>query len=122
MLKRVACAILLAAACHAPPAFAGIYLSGTDLYSDCTVPKDNPVFYSRSERCTGFITGVVDTTEGMRSLQNQPYCIPSDVTLGQLNAAVVSYLNTHADMRSVAASALVIAALADTWHCAGLVR
>lgn len=122
MLKRVACAILLSAAFHAPPARAGIYLSGNDLYSDCSVPKDNPVFYSRSERCTGFITGVVDTTEGMRSLQNQPYCIPSDVTLGQLNTAVVTYLNTHADMRSVAASALVIAALADTWHCTGLVR
>jgi hypothetical protein len=117
MFKRMACAILAAAAFHAPPAQAGLYLSGNDLYSDCLVPKDNPVYFSRTERCTGFITGVVDATEGLRSLQNQPYCVPSDVTLGQLNEVVINYLKLHSETRNLAASALVIAALADTWHC-----
>ena len=117
MLKRAACAILLAAGLHAPPARAGIYMSGTDLYSDCSVPKDNPVYFSRTERCTGFITGVVDATEGLRSLQKQTYCVPGNVTLGQLNEIVMNYLTSHPTVRDIAASALVMAALNETWHC-----
>lgn len=121
MFKRVICGVFLATAFHAPPAQAGIYLSGTDLFADCTVPKDNAVYFSRTERCTGFIAGVVDATEGMRSLQSKPYCVPPEVTLGQLNETVVRYLQANPANRSIAASALVIAAVSDAYGCVGLI-
>jgi hypothetical protein len=121
MFKRLACGILLLGALHAPPAEAGIYLSGTDLFADCSVPKENPVYFSRTERCTGFIAGVVDATEGIRSLQGKPYCIPEDVTLGQLNEVVLAYMQNNPANRSLAASALVIAAVGNTYSCTGLV-
>jgi hypothetical protein len=117
MVKRLALAMLLAGAFYAPPAQAGIYLSGNDLYADCSVPKDNPVYYSRTERCTGFVSGVVDATEGLRSLLGLPYCVPENVTLGQLNDVVRGYLNSHASERTLAASALVLAALTTTYGC-----
>ena len=120
MFKRLVCGIFLAAACHAPPAQAGIYLSGTDLFADCSVPKDNPVYFSRTERCTGFITGVVDATEGLRSLQGKPYCVPPEVTLGQLNDVVLRYLQANPANRSLAASASVIAAVSNAYGCVAL--
>jgi len=121
MFRRVACAILLAGALHAPPAMAGLYITGNDLYADCSVPKENPVYYSRTERCTGYITGVVDATEGTRQLQGRPFCVPDNITLGQITEVVLNYLQTHGDTRGLNASALVIAALAENWHCEGLV-
>jgi hypothetical protein len=117
MVKRIALAVLAAGAMHAPPAQAGIYLSGNDLYADCTVPKDNPVYFSRTERCTGFVTGVVDATEGLRSLLGLPYCVPENVTLGQLNDVVRAYLIGHAAERTLAASALVLDALKSAYGC-----
>lgn len=117
MVKRFALAVLLGGAFYAPPAQAGIYLSGNDLYADCSVPKDNPVYYSRTERCTGFVSGVVDATEGLRQLLGLPYCVPESVTLGQLNDVVRGYLNSHASERTLAASALVLAALTTTYGC-----
>ena len=121
MLKRLICGVLVATAFHAPPAQAGIYLSGSDLFADCSVPKDNPVYFSRTERCTGFITGVVDATEGLRSLQSKPYCVPSEVTLGQLNDVVLRYLQANPANRSLAASASVIAAISDAYGCVALI-
>jgi hypothetical protein len=120
MLKRLVCGVFLAAAFQAPPAQAGIYLSGSDLFADCSVPKDNPVYFSRTERCTGFITGVVDATEGLRSLQSKPYCVPPEVTLGQLNDVVLGYMQANPANRSLAASAVVIAALSGAYNCAAL--
>jgi hypothetical protein len=121
MFRRVACAILLAGAMHAPPAMAGLYITGNDLYGDCSVPKDNPVYYTRTERCTGYITGVVDATEGTRQLQGRAFCVPDNVTLGQVTETVSNYLKAHADTRSLNASALVIAAMTETWSCEGFV-
>lgn len=121
MLKKWACALLLAGAWQAPPAQAGIYLSGTDLYADCSVPKDNAVYFARIERCSGFITGVVDSTEGLRSLQGKPYCVPENVTIGQLNAIVLAYLQSHDSTRTLAASVLVVGALSETYGCEGLI-
>jgi hypothetical protein len=121
MFKRLMCGVFLAGALHAPPAQAGIYLSGSDLFADCSVPKDNPVYFSRTERCTGFITGVVDATEGLRSLQSKPYCVPAEVTLGQLNDVVLRYMQANPANRSLAASALVIAAVSDAYGCVALI-
>ena len=121
MFKRLVCGMFLAATIHAPPAQAGIYLSGNDLFADCSVPKDNAVYFSRTERCTGFITGVVDATEGLRSLQSKPYCVPSEVTLGQLNEVVLRYLQANPANRSLAASASVIAAISDAYGCVALI-
>jgi hypothetical protein len=120
MLKRLMCLVLAAGALHAPPAQAGIYLSGTDLYADCSVPKDNPVYYSRTERCTGFITGVVDATEGLRAMLDLPYCVPPEVTLGQLNGVVLTYIEAHPNTRSLAAASLVLSALTEGYNCTAL--
>ncbi|MDB5689669.1 MAG: hypothetical protein JWL91_1545 [Sphingomonas bacterium] len=121
MFKRIVCGVFLAAAFNAPPAHAGMYLTGNDLFADCSVPKDNAVYFSRTERCTGFITGVVDATEGLRSLQSKPYCVPPEVTLGQLNEVVLGYLQANPANRSLAASALVIAAVSGAYGCVALI-
>ena len=121
MFKRLVCGVFLAGALYTPPAQAGIYISGTDLFADCSVPKDNPVYFSRTERCTGFIAGVVDATEGVRALGGKPYCVPGDVTLGQLTQIVQTYLQNNPANRTLAASASVIAAIGDTYSCPGLV-
>lgn len=123
MVKKWACGVVLvlASVWQAPPAQAGIYLSGSDLYADCSVPKDNAVYFTRIERCSGFITGVVDATEGLRSLQSKPYCVPSEVSIDQLNTVVVDYLRTHDSTRTLAAAALVIAAVSGAYGCQGLI-
>ena len=47
--------------------------------------------------CIGFVTGVADTFNSVMGLELMPktFCIPEQVTVGQLYKVVVKHLNEH---------------------------
>jgi len=87
-------------------------VSGADLYDLCRKP-------SQDARCTGYVEAVADTLGNGQSLYGEyRACIPAEINVKQLKAAVVDYLEPIADHGGDRPGAdLVAIALAGKYPC-----
>jgi Rap1a immunity proteins len=88
--------------------------TGNDLLESCAEPESSEYYLS----CAMFLKGVVDMHIVTTSYSRHPfYCLPHEVTHGQLIRVVMKYLKEHPkDLHSFAAW-LVAAALTDAYPC-----
>ena len=108
-------AVLAAAlAISSSPASAN-YLTGKDLYADCSKPQGS---FSQGF-CSGYISGVVDAIEYYQVSKGaeKSVCIPKEVSIGQVKEIVVRYLTQHLDQRNNTASSLVWDAVRNAFPC-----
>jgi len=108
-------AVLAAAlAISAPPALAN-YLTGKDLYADCSKPQGS---FSQGF-CSGYISGVVDAIEHYQVSKGaeKSVCVPKEASIGQVKELVVRYLTQHPGERNNAASSLVWDAVRNSFPC-----
>lgn len=85
-----------------------VFQTGNELFMKC----ENNVWIDEGF-CNGFVSGVADTL----SMTGKAVCFPANVTVGQAQAVVVSYLRIHPQDRHLAASSLVAAALKEAFPC-----
>jgi hypothetical protein len=108
-------AVLTAAlAISSPPTLAN-YLTGKDLYADCSKPQGS---FSQGF-CSGYISGVVDAIEHyqVNTGAEKNVCIPREASIGQVKEIVVRYLTQRADQRNNTASSLVWDAVHNAFPC-----
>jgi hypothetical protein len=86
------------------------FMDGNALYADCT--SNN---YVERGKCLGYVEGVVDNLEEIRSARNVPVCVPNGTVGHQVVDVVVNYLRDHPEGRSYAASSLVVFAVLKAW-------
>jgi hypothetical protein len=97
---------LLAAWLFIPTIASAEFLSGNDLYQNL-----------RSESLTerayglGYLAGVADAG------QSGSHCIPSTVTLGQIEDMSMNYLRKNPEIRNLSADILVGMMLLERWPC-----
>lgn len=110
------CKAVLAAALaiSSPPALAN-YLTGKDLYADCSKPQGS---FSQGF-CSGYISGVVDAIEYYQVGKGaeKSVCLPKEASIGQVKEIVVRYLTQHPDQRNNTASSLVWDAVRNAYPC-----
>ena len=113
MLARKAF-LAAAFAVSSSPALAN-YLTGKDLYADCSKPQGS---FSQGF-CSGYISGVVDAIEyyQINKGAEKNVCIPMEVSIGQVKEIVVRYLAQHPDQRANTASSLVWDAVRNAFPC-----
>jgi hypothetical protein len=88
------------------------FMDGNALHADCT--SNN---YVERGTCLGYVEGVVDNLDEIRSAQNVRRCIPDGTVGHQVVDVVVNYLREHPEGKSYAASSLVIFAVLQAWNC-----
>ena len=91
------------------------YLTGKDLYADCSKPQGS---FSQGF-CSGYISGVVDAIEYYQVSKGaeKSVCVPKEVSIGQAKEIVMRYLTQHPDQRTNTASSLVWDALRNAFPC-----
>ncbi len=86
------------------------FLTGNELKLHC---NDEDV-----SRCTTYIMGISDAHDyfvhfGALAIA----CAPREVTVGQMNAIAKRYMEEHPERLHLAASAIVLSALAEAFPC-----
>lgn len=115
MIRIVPSAALLlatATAAAAPGDVTGGYMSGAQLRKECAPETLEP-------SCIGYVAAISDLHDTLVAARLLPrlWCIPDDATLGELAAAVDTYLDGHEDMLGNAGADLVARALSSTYVC-----
>lgn len=85
------------------------YKSGNELLSDCEAQGTPPYAY-----CAGYITAIADTTFWH---DNRVFCLPEEVTVGQLVRVVVQHMNQYPAGLHMLASPQVEGALSTAFPC-----
>ena len=92
-----------------PPVFAD-YVSGNELYKECTADiRESP---GDIGLCAGYVEGLADA-HGLDGTT----CIPQGVSVGQVKDVIVKYLTQNPELRHFGASLLGFAALAQAFPC-----
>ncbi|APZ97327.1 hypothetical protein BWQ93_01590 [Sphingopyxis sp. QXT-31] len=113
-----ALAILAAGAMHIPaPASAAGFKSGNDLWEDCRVSERDAEYFTRIGRCTAYIAGAADSLLMVSAFNKGSFCLPANVTLGQLTDVVAGYLRDNPAKRHMSASLLVGEAVLASFKC-----
>jgi hypothetical protein len=72
----------------------------------------------RSESCTSYIAGIVDTLMVVNVVtQMKMICPPNNVELGQAVDVTVNYLRVHPERRQVSAASMAVVALTKAFPC-----
>ena len=86
------------------------YLDGNTLAENCGANSD-----FRRGFCDGYIIGVVDHMEGFRSSTDLGICLPPNVTIDQVRAVIVKYLDNHPEKLHLPAIGLVSPAVIEAF-------
>lgn len=93
------------------------FKDGNELYKVCTVKPNDGTYYQANAYCLGYILGVTDTLTTVRMTNSRNYCVPENVTAGQLRDIVVQYLQRTPEKRHLSADFLVISAIDLAFNC-----
>jgi len=88
------------------------FMTGNKLNAFCASSKLN-----EQSGCAGYVEGVIDYMEWVRLEQHKPQCIPMGTQAPQVADVVLDYLRDHPEMRSYAATDLVVLAITKAWNC-----
>lgn len=94
------------------------FKTGNDLLPDCAADRSETTYYQRQGYCMGYVIGVVDD-EIMYSdaLGKRLYCMPDQVTAGQIKDIFVAYVQRHPEMRHLGAQSLIASAMIEAFPC-----
>ena len=81
------------------PAPVGAYLTGKQLYEQCTAEKE-----TSASICAGYLMGIADALDFSRSIGKRTQCIPKDAGPTQLRDIVVEALKAHPDQQGLPAA------------------
>ena len=116
MRSILACALLCTATMQASAQYPnGFYVDGNELMTWCE-PRN--VAGPSNTLCLGYVAGVSDAANSSRQFTGQDSntnCTPPGVTIVQEADVVVNYINRNPDKRDLAAAALVVAAIDESW-------
>ena len=122
MRSILACALLCAATMQASAQYPnGLFVDGNELMTWCG-PRN--VAGPSDPLCLGFVAGVSDAANFSRQLtgrSSNTNCIPPGITIVQEADVAVNYINRNPDKRDLAAAALVVAAIDESW-CSQAIR
>jgi hypothetical protein len=100
-------------------------MTGNDLFSFASEPLTG--YHSNSPGVgagvfMGYVAGVSNTARFMSEYQGQKghspsYCVPYEVTQGQLSDIVFNYLQEHVEIRQIDATILVVIAIGLKFPC-----
>lgn len=77
----------------------GAYLTGKQLFSQCTAEKE-----TSAAICAGYLMGIADALDFARSMGKQRQCIPKNAGPNQLRDVVVEALKAHPDQQILPAA------------------
>ena len=97
LIAPVAMLTLTPVADTPPPV--GAYLTGKQLYEQCTSDKE-----ASASVCAGYLMGIADALDFARSMGKQAQCIPKDAGPLQLRDVVVEALKAHPDQEGLPAA------------------
>nr|WP_298689549.1 Rap1a/Tai family immunity protein [uncultured Dongia sp.] len=94
----------------------GSYLSGQQLYDDCSVETG-----ARYGECLGYLMGIADLHATLVRAGDTTclFDIPPQVTAGQMRAVYMKWMNEHPAEWHLTASSLVISALIEGFPSCG---
>ena len=99
------------------PASAG-FKTGNDILTECSADRSQATYYQNSAYCVAYVVGVVDDEALYADFtQKRLYCLPAEVTSGQIKDVVVASLQRHPEKRHLSAASLVAAALIEAFPC-----
>jgi len=84
--------------------------TGNALLSLCTSED-----FTDKTQCLGYVQGIADEFEMMRSINGGTACTPAGVQTSQLIDVAASYLQKHPEKRQLGAAFLVISAYSEAW-------
>ena len=92
--------------------------SGNSLLKLCTETADMYPFVQYS-MCIGYIQGVMDHDQVRADWKKtlKTFCVPNDVTNGQLRKVAMNYLNDYPEDLHLNAASLVATALYEAYPC-----
>ena len=93
------------------PAAANYFLTSKDLYKMCQGSRRD------KGECLGYIMGVVDHLEAVRSVQKKLPCVKVGVEADKVRDIVVQYMHDNPQERDQAALSSVVVAVVLAWHC-----
>jgi len=97
---------LLAALFFVPTIASAQFHTGNNLYSDLLSESTGKRMYA-----LGYLAGVADYGD------NGAHCIPSTVTLGQIQDMAIDFLRSNAEIRNLSADVLIGMMLMERWPC-----
>jgi len=87
---------------------------GNELLGYC----QDDAYYSKGV-CMGIVMGSINTLDSWALVnKSKPYCRPDNVTWGQIQEVVVSYLTRHPETRHESYSLLILKSQRSAWPCA----
>ncbi len=87
------------------------FLDGNELHRQCQDPDIE-------QSCNGYIIGVSDALEGIDSgIGKVKFCLPDNVTYGQVTDVTKKWLIDYPDKRHLSASGLVVFSLFTAFPC-----
>jgi hypothetical protein len=109
---RLSTLVLAAGLFWPAPAFSqalpGYFMSGNELYTDCTASLDT----MERHFCLGYVVGITDGSNFHGAM-----CVPSGVTRDQITDVVTNYLRAHPEGRDHSAAEQVLIALGQVFPC-----
>jgi Rap1a immunity proteins len=93
----------------------GALMTGKTLTLLCTSSKDDDQF-----SCQSYIAGIIDYHNLVKSLGTAPsvnFCIPKEVTMGQLKQIVTTYIIAHTEHQDFIAAPGVAMGLYNAYPC-----
>ena len=96
------------------------YLTGADLIKMCVSKEEK-----RQSMCFGYISGIIDYHNLIRSLGTAPtvnFCVPNQMPLGDVTARVMTYLSKSPQHDDFIAAPAVAMALYVYFPCGGKAR
>ncbi len=88
------------------PAFGGSFESGNTLLPKCKGTGEN--------YCLGYVAGVQDMFSDM---QDTPFCMPPNITVGQITDVFILHLEENPSKRHYTANSLFFNAMNDAFPC-----
>ncbi|MBX7480957.1 Rap1a/Tai family immunity protein [Qipengyuania qiaonensis] len=95
------------------------FVNGNILLERCRPGVDDPSTQILVGNCYGYVAGAVDTFEILQSAKiiDRYYCMPNGVSVEQLAAITVKYLNDNPSERHNIGSSLILKALIQSFPC-----
>ncbi len=115
--RKLACLALIAPLGFLPVAADASFYTGDDLYKACSAERGSKEYVEKTYECIAYVTGAIDAFNTTRKSNKLNSCIPGDVTISQLRAATVDYLQDNPKSRKESAADLVFAATRKEWPC-----
>ena len=95
------------------------FVNGNGLYDDCKSDKTDSLYHVKQSACLSYIQGIVDGVdlENNYHKSERYYCLPKNVTMGQIRDVVAQFLESNPAKRHLPAAILVVVSLEEVFPC-----